>query len=152
MGFFPILMLLAAGAGAVWLLARAGGLKGAGGQGRNVAIMKGVVWLGLAAVLLAAKLFPLAFMLLIAAGGVTAIEAWRERTIKDDEKRASPPATTGTRMSRGEAAELLGVPETADAGAVKAAHKRLISQLHPDKGGTDYLAAKITDARDVLLR
>ena len=39
----------------------------------------------------------------------------------------------------------------ADAEAIKAAHHRLMKQLHPDHGGTDYLATKINRARDVLL-
>ena len=40
----------------------------------------------------------------------------------------------------------------ADEEAIKAAHHRLMKQLHPDHGGTDYLAAKLNRARDVLLR
>ena len=56
-----------------------------------------------------------------------------------------------TGMSLAEAASVLGVPETANAEDVKAAHRKLTGQPHPDKGGTDYFAAKINDARDVLL-
>ncbi len=125
------------------------------GVDRNISIFKGVVWLGLAAVLFAAKLFPLAFMLLLAAGAVTAIEVWRDRAVKASnagrKTRAGPPVRAGA-LSVDEAASVLGVDEDADAAAIKAAHKRLIAQLHPDRGGSDYLAAKINDARDTLLR
>lgn len=46
---------------------------------------------------------------------------------------------------------LLGVPAGADAQAIRAAHRRLIASVHPDKGGTEALAAQINAARDVLL-
>jgi curved DNA-binding protein CbpA len=54
-------------------------------------------------------------------------------------------------MTHDEAAAVLGVAMDADADKVRAAHKKLITQIHPDKGGTDYLAAKINEARDVML-
>jgi hypothetical protein len=114
-------------------------------------MLKAVVWLGLAAALFAAKLWPLAFMLLIAAGGVSAIETWRERAMKADDN-AAPPATTPAKISLDEAASVLGVSKSANADEIKSAHKRLIGQLHPDKGGSDYLAAKINDARELMLK
>ena len=60
------------------------------------------------------------------------------------------PRTTA--MSRAEALTVLGLQEGATEQEVRAAHRRLILQTHPDKGGTDYLAAKINEAKDVLLR
>jgi hypothetical protein len=51
-----------------------------------------------------------------------------------------------------EAYAILGLSPGADAEAIKAAHHRLMKQMHPDHGGTDYLATKINRARDVLLR
>lgn len=54
-------------------------------------------------------------------------------------------------MTRAEAALILGVSERASEESVKEAHRRLISKNHPDQGGSDYLAAKINQARDVLL-
>jgi curved DNA-binding protein CbpA len=50
-----------------------------------------------------------------------------------------------------EAYAILGLAPGADAGAIRAAHRRLMKQIHPDHGGTDYLATKINRARDVLL-
>jgi curved DNA-binding protein CbpA len=55
-------------------------------------------------------------------------------------------------MSRTEALKVLGLDEGASEADVRAAHRRLIQQTHPDKGGTSYLAAKINEAKDVLLR
>lgn len=62
----------------------------------------------------------------------------------------SPPPAAG--MSRAEALEILGLKEGADPAAIKAAYRRLMSQIHPDKGGTDYFAVKLNAARDLLLK
>jgi hypothetical protein len=60
-----------------------------------------------------------------------------------------PPRPTG--MTRSEALSVLGLREGASKDEIRAAHRRLIQQTHPDKGGTNYLAAKINEAKDVLL-
>lgn len=54
-------------------------------------------------------------------------------------------------MSRTEALSVLGLSEGATKDEIIAAHRRLIRQAHPDKGGSSYLAAKINQAKDVLL-
>lgn len=55
-------------------------------------------------------------------------------------------------MTREEAALILGVNVNASDKDIGDAHRRLITKNHPDVGGTDYLAAKINQARDVLLK
>lgn len=54
-------------------------------------------------------------------------------------------------LSRKEALAILGLDESADEEAIVAAHRKLIQKLHPDRGGNDYLAAKINQAKDFLL-
>jgi hypothetical protein len=51
-----------------------------------------------------------------------------------------------------EAYAILGLSAGADAEAIKEAHRRLMVKLHPDHGGSDYLATKINRPRDVLLQ
>lgn len=143
-----IALLLALGA-AGWVLLRAG--KGGADQSRGVFRLKVVGLLAVAAVLFAAKLFPLALMILLAAGGVTAIELWRDRAIKSADKMTPGAGTAIAPRGVDEAAAILGVAVDAADDEVKAAHRKLIGQLHPDKGGTDYLAAKINEARKIML-
>lgn len=55
-------------------------------------------------------------------------------------------------MSEEEAYQVLGLQPGADAEAVRLAHRSLMKKLHPDHGGSDYLAARINRAKDVILR
>jgi DnaJ-domain-containing protein 1 len=60
------------------------------------------------------------------------------------------PASGGA-MTVDEACAILGLGPGATAEEVKEAHRRLMIKLHPDHGGSDYLASQINRARDVLL-
>lgn len=55
-------------------------------------------------------------------------------------------------LSEAEAYEILGLPNTASKDEVVKAHKRLMQRIHPDRGGSDYLAAKINAAKDQLVK
>ena len=55
-------------------------------------------------------------------------------------------------LSEAEAYEILGLPNTASKDEVVKAHKRLMQRMHPDRGGSDYLAAKINAAKDQLVK
>jgi hypothetical protein len=68
-----------------------------------------------------------------------------------EEARGGPPPASGPDVTVEEAYAILGLAPGADEEAIREAYHRLMKQLHPDHGGTDYLAAKINRARDVLL-
>lgn len=61
------------------------------------------------------------------------------------------PKRRASTMSRDEALKVLGLGPGASADDIREAHRRLILQNHPDRGGSDYLASKINEAKDVLL-
>ncbi len=80
------------------------------------------------------------------------LETYLDRTHPDWREQAQSRRADGGAMSREEALEVLGLEPGAGPAQVREAHRRLMTKLHPDHGGTDYLASKINAARDVLLR
>jgi len=83
---------------------------------------------------------------------------WRDRGEATGNGRQEAPGGAGGAprrpqggMSREEAYEILGLAPGAGPDAVKEAHRKLMQKLHPDHGGPTYLAAKINQAKDLLL-
>lgn len=78
------------------------------------------------------------------------VEAYLDRIHPGWRDQPQAPPSSG-RMTRNEALQVLGLAAGASAEQIKEAHHRLMLKLHPDLGGSDYLAGKINLARDVLL-
>jgi hypothetical protein len=77
---------------------------------------------------------------------------WRERAdVKSEEAAGGEGMPSSPAMSKEEAYRVLGLEPGASEAEIKAAHHRLIAGLHPDRGGSSFLAAQVNRARDVLL-
>ena len=83
------------------------------------------------------------------------LASYLEQRFPDDEtvheRAESDHPHNATGLSRAEALSLLGLEEGATHDEIISAHRTLIQKVHPDRGGSDYLAAKINEAKDFLL-
>ena len=82
------------------------------------------------------------------------LETWLERAFpnwREAEPRNEGGPARAARMSPEEALHVLGLQPGADEAEIRAAHRRLMMRVHPDQGGSDWLAARLNEARDVLL-
>jgi hypothetical protein len=79
---------------------------------------------------------------------------WRTHLGAEDATDGGAHAAADTEgpMDEATAASILGLAPEASAAEIKAAHRRLMTKLHPDHGGSSYLAAQLNQAKDYLLR
>lgn len=76
---------------------------------------------------------------------------WRDHARARTENGGGGTAAPGA-MDERTALEILGLQPGADEAEIKAAHRRLMARLHPDHGGSSYLASQLNRARDVLMQ
>jgi len=98
-------------------------------------------WVGAAL----AALAPIAKILFTMAVGV-----YRRKKINEYAARAEQRSPSG-KLNEEEALKILGLKKPYLHDEVIAAHKKLMQKIHPDRGGSDYLAAKVNEAKELLL-
>ena len=77
---------------------------------------------------------------------------WREHATDGDGDANRSRAPRGSRMTEEEAYQILGIQPGATPEDIARAHRSLMKKLHPDQGGSTYLAARINEAKEVLIR
>ena len=141
MGFLALLLVMLAG----WLVWT--------GRLQRMTMTDGAM-LGLAIVgaILASRGGALMGGIPLAASALYALRRFAKQPRKRNAIPSPAPVPTHESATIRDARNLLGLDAQADAAAIRAAHRRLIAKNHPDAGGTQALAEKINEARDILLR
>lgn len=65
-------------------------------------------------------------------------------------QKSGAPAADGGKMTSDEALAVLGLQQGASEQDIIDAHRKMMQKIHPDRGGSDYLAAKINQAKETL--
>lgn len=91
------------------------------------------------------------FMLAIIVGLLITIQHYRRQkkptSSNHQQKKAGSPS-----LSQQEALAILGLQAPTSKAEIQRAYKHLINKVHPDKGGTDFFAAQLNHAKQVLLQ
>lgn len=77
------------------------------------------------------------------------LQIWLKKRQTEHQRPPPPPSP---QMAKHEAYQILGLQPGASREDIILAHKRLIQKLHPDRGGNDFLAAKLNAAKELLLK
>lgn len=78
------------------------------------------------------------------------IPGWRDSAQANADLGSREPLSSGP-MSKEEAYQVLGLEPGAPEKDIRSAHRRLMKSVHPDSGGSTFLAARINQAKDTLL-
>ena len=76
---------------------------------------------------------------------------WRDKAHADEQTQPNDRMRSGA-LTEEEAYQILGLQPGAEAEEIRRAHRTLMMRLHPDQGGSTYLAARVNQAKDFLLR
>lgn len=80
------------------------------------------------------------------------INRFRQQANQQSGQQQNQQASAGkTAMSRDQACEILGIKPGCNKEEIITAHRRMMQKVHPDRGGSDFLAAQINRAKDTLL-
>jgi hypothetical protein len=83
---------------------------------------------------------------------LAALDRTEQHATGDDAKPNGSRAPRNGKMTEEEAYQILGIQPGATAEDIARAHRSLMKKLHPDQGGSTYLAARINEAKEVLIR
>jgi hypothetical protein len=127
-------------------------LRFAGHYRRSAMRHAPVIIIATAAILFAAR--GMTLLALMFAGGAAALWFFSNQSPprRVREARRPPPPMGSTKMSEAQARAILGVPPGASEADIRSAFRRCMARAHPDQGGSTEEAARISAARDTLLR
>lgn len=115
----------------------------------GLAMFGRVHWVGAAA---AALLAGLRFALPILLKSLPFLVKLRESQAKNQTGDGATPAPQVVDLDENAALAILGLEKPYTREDIVAAHKRIIQNLHPDKGGSDFLASQVNAAKELLLK